>query len=295
MLITGGSRGLGLAIARELVQAGARVALLARDEQQLRLARVSIQKQFGVEVDLVVCDLREPPQIQLVTTLLLERWGRIDVLINNAGIIQLGPADPMDTAEFENAMSVHFWAPFHIMREVIPFMRKQGGGRIVNISSIEGKLAFPYMAPYCASKFALVGLSDALRTELARERIYITTVAPGLMRTGAHPGVQPQGEPIQKYIGVSSAAIAHLLSMSAERAARRIVRACVRGERTLDLSLITKLAVRAQALAPSTVGAAMELANNLWPKADAVKSERTRSGWQSPSLYSPSLLVRLTE
>ncbi len=299
VLITGGSRGLGLALACELVQAGARVALLARDELQLVKARDSILGSQGQEVDLAVCDLREPEQIKLVVALLLARWGQIDVLINNAGIIQLGPVTLTDVAEFENAMAVHFWAPLHTMREVIPSMRKQGGGRIVNISSIEGKLAFPLIAPYCASKFALIGLSDAYRTELAREHIYVTTVAPGLMRTGSPSDAQRAGERAREHRWLSTAfsmgLAVPLWSMSAERAARRIVRACVRGERSLELGLATKVLIRAQALSPSVVGAMMELVNGLLPRVSSVDGAFIRSGWQNPSRSSASLLPRLAD
>src|SRR4029077_10704241 len=91
----------------------------------------------------------------------------------------------MTPEDFERAMRLHFWAPFELISQIVPEMRIWGGGRIVNISSIGGKVAVPHMAPYSASKFALTGLSDALRAELARDNIYVTTVAPGMMRTGS--------------------------------------------------------------------------------------------------------------
>ena len=124
---------------------------------------------------------------------MIAHFGAIDVLINNAGIIEVGPLEHMRREDFERAMQLHLWAPFTLMWEVIPHMRRRGGGRIVNISSIGGKIAVPHLAPYCASKFALVGLSDAMRAELAREGIYITTVAPGMMRTGSHVNAKFKG------------------------------------------------------------------------------------------------------
>jgi short-subunit dehydrogenase len=91
-------------------------------------------------------------------------------------------------------MAIHFWAPFYAMQAVLPQMRERGAGRIVNISSIGGKVAVPHLAPYCASKFALVGLSKAMRIELAKDNIFVTTVCPGLMRTGSHVNAVFKGQ-----------------------------------------------------------------------------------------------------
>ena len=83
---------------------------------------------------------------------ILERWSAIDVLINNAGVIQVGPLEHMTTADFENAMATHFWGPLHLMFEIVPSMRRRGFGRIVNITSIGGRIAVPHLAPYCAQQ-----------------------------------------------------------------------------------------------------------------------------------------------
>lgn len=255
VLITGGSRGLGLALARQCVERGARVALLARDEGALFTAREHIRAALRAHVELVACDLRDRAQTQRAAADLLARWPRVDVLINNAGIIRPGPAERKHIGDYEEAMAVHFWAPLQLMRAVIPSMRSQGGGRIVNVSSIEGKLAFPHIAPYCASKFALTGLSNALRAELARDRIYVTTVVPGLM--GAAQPSPAISDRSRRLARASAAA----LSIGYDRAARRILRACERGQRWLELDVVTALLIRAEALAPAAVGAAMELAS----------------------------------
>src|SRR5262249_39625977 len=133
----------------------------------------------------IVCDLAVRDQAAKLMDDAVARAGRVDVLINNAGIIQVGPLDHMTAADFEEAMAVHFWGPLHTTLAAIPIMRRQGGGRIVNVSSIGGKIGVPHLAPYCASKFALTGMSDAVRAELAQDRIHVTTVIPGLMRTGS--------------------------------------------------------------------------------------------------------------
>src|SRR5436309_7591109 len=100
----------------------------------------------------------------------------------------------MTVEDFEETMRVHFWGPLYATLAALPHLRKQDTGRIVNISSIGGRIAVPHLAPYSASKFALAGLSDGLRTELAREGIYVTTVFPGLMRTGSHVNAQFKGK-----------------------------------------------------------------------------------------------------
>jgi len=178
------TRSLGLVLARELGRLGARVTIAARDRAELERAREDLVAR-GVEVEIAVCDMRRHEDIEQLVQQVVTRTSTIDVLINNAGVIQVGPYDHMDIRDFEEAMAVHFWAPLHAMRAVIPTMRRQGGGRIVNISSVGGKIGVPHLAPYCASKFALTGLSESLRAELSRDGICVTTVCPGLMRIGS--------------------------------------------------------------------------------------------------------------
>jgi NAD(P)-dependent dehydrogenase (short-subunit alcohol dehydrogenase family) len=131
------------------------------------------------------CDVREQADVDRAIASAADRFGAVDVLVNNAGIIQVGPMAHMTLADYEDAMRTHFWGPLFAVRAALPHMRRQGGGRIVNISSIGGRLAVPHMLPYSASKFALAGLSDGLRAELAHQKIAVTTVIPGLMRTGS--------------------------------------------------------------------------------------------------------------
>src|SRR5256885_14457212 len=180
-LISGGSRGLGLEIARQICAEGGRVALIARDAEELAHANTDLDR-FGTEILTLQCDLLETAQIQSAVQQTLQRFRKIDILINNAGMIEIGPVEHMQLKDFERAMRLHFWAPFILYLLVIPQMRSKGGGRIVNISSVGGKIAVPHMAPYSTSKFALTGFSDAIRAELARDNICVTTVTPGMMR-----------------------------------------------------------------------------------------------------------------
>src|SRR5436305_9331110 len=130
-------------------------------------------------------------------------------------------------------MCLHFWAPYELISQVVPEMRIWGGGRVVNISSIGGKVAVPHMASYSASKFALTGLSDSLRAELARDNIKVTTVCPGLMRTGSHVNAKTKGVHDAEFAWFAVSASMPILSMSAERAARKIVAATRRGQPSL--------------------------------------------------------------
>ena len=185
--ITGGSRGLGLVMARQFAAAGAHVCLLARDPEELERAAAQVAASGDAGVATYPCDVRSQADVDRAFADILERRTAIDMLINNAGVIQVGPLEHMRTEDFENAMATHFWGPLYTMQACLPAMTRRGFGRIVNIASIGGRIAVPHLAPYSASKFALVGLSDAVRAEVARHGIRVTTVSPGLMRTGS-PG-----------------------------------------------------------------------------------------------------------
>ncbi|HTL17874.1 MAG TPA: SDR family oxidoreductase, partial [Patescibacteria group bacterium] len=193
VVITGGSRGLGLVLARQLAQRGARISLLARDPEELKRAEAQVIASGG-EVLTVACDVRRQEEVDAAIEKVVDKFGAVDVLINNAGIIQVGPLDHMTVKDFEDAMAIHLYAPLFCSLAVIPHMRRSGEGRIVNISSVGGKIAVPHLLPYCASKFALTGLSEGLRTELRTENIFVTTVCPGLMRTGSPRNARFKGK-----------------------------------------------------------------------------------------------------
>src|SRR5918912_3423887 len=129
----------------------------------------------------------------------------------------------MTLEDFEQAMAVHFWGPLYATLAVLPQMRARRDGRIVNISSIGGKVSVPHLVPYSASKFALAGLSDGLRAELSKENVIVTTVCPGLMRTGSPRNATFKGKHRDEYAWFSISDALPLTSMSAERAARQII------------------------------------------------------------------------
>ena len=184
ILVTGGSRGLGFLVARELLLEGARVAICARDADTLSRAQQQLEGDGGPVVA-IPCDVAVREDMERVVGRVTEELGPIDALINNAGAITVGPLNTMRLADFHDAMNTNFWGALHAILAVLPEMRRRHAGRIVNIASIGGKLAVPHLLPYSASKFALVGLSEGLRVELAPDGIQVTTICPGLMRTGS--------------------------------------------------------------------------------------------------------------
>ena len=294
-VITGGSRGLGLVVARELGRQGARITIAARDEAELQRAREDLAER-GIDATIVVCDVGNRAEADKLIDDVVARTGRIDVLINNAGIIQVGPLEHMERADFEQAMAVHFWGPLQTMTAAIPVMRRQRFGRIVNVSSIGGKIGVPHLTPYCASKFALTGLSESIRAEIAKDGIHVTTVCPGMMRTGSPFNAWFKGRHREEFAWFAIADSLPVGSIDAARAASQIVDACRHGDAELVISWPAKLAVIANAMMPQSVALGMDIANRmLLPQPTGEAGNRSRSGWQSLSDRAPSKLTTLTE
>jgi short-subunit dehydrogenase len=290
-LVTGGSRGLGLEIARELAAHGAKLALCARDAHELQRAQAELEGR-GAEVLAVTCDLTHPDEVQPFVQAVLDRWGRIDVLINNAGVIQTGPMDDMTVADYQEAMNIHFWAPLGMVNAVLPEMRRRREGRVVNIASIGGKVSVPHLLPYDASKFALVGLSEGLHAELAKDGIAVTTVCPWLMRTGSPRHALFKGQHRLEYAWFSISDSLPVLSMSSTTAARRIVAALRRGDAELILSPQGRLAAAVHGLFPGLTAELLGLVNRVLPGPGGVGT-RSMTGAESQSALSPSWLTRL--
>jgi NAD(P)-dependent dehydrogenase (short-subunit alcohol dehydrogenase family) len=264
VLIVGGSRGLGLELARLFAGERAHLALVARDGEALARAQTELAE-HGARVLLLPADIRDRAQVERAVQRTVNHYGRLDVLVNLAGIIQAGPLEDMTIEDFEQTMAVHFWGPLYAIRAALPHLRRSASPRIVNVSSIGGKVAVPHLGPYSASKFALVGLSDAFRAELAAEGIPVTTVCPGLMRTGSFINAAFKGQHEKEFAWFSVSDSLPLFSIDARRAARQIVDACRHGDPELIITVQAKLLARIASLAPNTVGRAMALASGLLP------------------------------
>ena len=278
-VITGGSRGLGLVLARHICAQGGSVALIARDREELARAKADLDRRGGAPNAFgVQCDLLDAAQIEAAVRQIIDRFGKIDILINNAGIIEVGPLEHMAREDFERAMQLHFWAAYELVSQIVPEMRTWGGGHIVNISSIGGKVAVPHLAPYSVSKFALTGFSDAIRTELARDNIYVTTVAPGMMRIGSHVNAKFKGNHDVEFAWFAASAGAPMISMNADRAARKILAACRRGQPSLTLTFAARGAIFGNALFPNLTGYMMRFVNQFLPKPSGAEGNQLRAG-----------------
>jgi NAD(P)-dependent dehydrogenase (short-subunit alcohol dehydrogenase family) len=292
-VITGGSRGLGLVLARELVARGARVTLAARTAADLEAAREELAARGG-EVVAVNCDVRDRQQVQQVIDRAVEAFGGVDVLFNVAGVIEVGPLDSMTDEDFRNSMEINCWGALNTVRAVLPIMRRQRWGRIVNVASLGGKRAVPHMLPYSTSKFALVGLSEGLRTELAMENILVTTICPSLMRTGSPRNATFKGQHRREYAWFSIGDALPLASMSAETAAGQILAACQAGEGEVIVTNRTNLGIAFQTYFPGLTRELLTFANRLLPPMGGIGQSSAR-GYESESCWSPSLLTTLSD
>ena len=293
ILLTGGSRGLGLVMARQLIDAGARIAICARDEAELERARTELE-QRGKEVFALTCNVTDQAQVEQMVQQVKERFGKIDILINNAGTDIIGPLETLTMQDYDDLMKLHFWAPLYATYGVLPEMRQQKSGRIVNISSVGGKVASPHMVGYCASKFALVGLSQGMRTELAKDGIIVTTVCPGFIRTGVVDHAVIKGQHRKEFAWFSISDSLPLISASAEKVARATIAGLRRGATEVIVPLPTWLSVKFYALFPGLSTNLFSLVNQLLPEPGGIGKERA-FGKDSHSAWSPSWLTYLSD
>lgn len=293
VVITGGSRGLGLVLARQFAAEGARIALLAEHEEPLDRALMELTAQ-GVDVQGIVCDIRQRAAVAAAVAAIVGRYGRIDVLINNAGVIQVGPLANMEYEDFQRAMDVHYWGALHMTLAALPHMKRPS--RLVNVTSIGGKFPVPHLAPYSASKFALVGLSEALRAELAPEGILVTTVAPGLMRTGSPRNISVKGNHDAEYGWFVLLDSLPLVSIGAGRAAAKIVDAARHGDPSLIITPQAKAMIALEGVAPGLVGRLNALVTRwLLPRTPGPDGDVELRGHEARPSWLPRAATALTD
>ena len=279
VLITGGSRGLGFALAREFLNRGASVMLAARTESDLQHAKERLGA--GERVQIYAGDLTDAAHLQGVIDETVRRFGGLDVLVNCAGIIQTGPLGDMTEEDFREIMEINAFTPLRLTLAALPHL-KQGKGRVLIVSSVGGKVAVPHLTPYSVSKFASAGVGQALRAELAREGVSVTTALPALMRTGSARQAQVKGQQEKEYALFASLDNMPVVSLDAPTAARRMVDALGRGQAEAMITGPAHLLRLAQGLAPELVADAMALTNRFLPgptgKKDAVQGKDVESG-----------------
>ena len=267
VVVTGGSTGLGLALAERFGRAGAKLVLAARSDDDLHAARQHLLARNAVQHEddilLVSADVSDETQASGVIAAALNTFGRIDILINNAGIMEVGPVENQPLDAYERAMATNFFAALYTTYAALPAMlaRRSGSASIVNIASIGGKLAVPHMLPYSASKFALVGFSEGLHAELRHKGIRITTVCPGLMRTGGEAHAKFVGNVSEEQTWFNFAATTPVVAASVTYAANRIFNAVADGRAEITITPQAWLAARIAGLAPATTQWAASLAN----------------------------------
>jgi len=291
VFITGGSRGLGLAMAEEFARRRAKVAICARDAEELVRARQCIERETQVTVSTFVCDVSNRAQVENTVRQVQEQFGAIDVLVNNAGVTSVGPVENQTIADFEETMQVNFWSQVYATLAALPEMRRRGEARIVNITSIGGKVSMPHMLPYCCSKFAAVAFSEGLRAELAHTGVKVVTVAPGLMRTGSHINADFKGKHSQEFTWFSLSGTNPIMSISVSRAARQIADATVRGRAELIITWQAELLARIHGIAPGLTTELLGLVSRTLPSAG--ESGEKRKGHESENVVTKSPLTAL--
>ena len=268
-VITGGSRGLGLAIAHRFGRAGLKLVLAARNADELELARDGLLRSRDVieedDVLLVNCDLTDQAQAAGLIDAAMRAFGRIDVLINNAGIIEVGPVEDQPLEAYSRAMQTNFFAALYTTHAALPHLlgNTEGAPRaIVNIASIGGKIPVPHLLPYVASKFALTGFSEGLHTELRHKGVRVTTVCPGLMRTGGESHAVFIGNVEKEKAWFDMGAKTPIIAASVTHAANRIFNAVNSGRAEITITPQAWLAARVHGLMPGVTQHVAALVNH---------------------------------
>ncbi len=279
-VVTGASRGLGFLLARELARHGHDLVVCARGEDGIEQAGATLRAE-GTEVIAVPADVSVKAEAEAVITRATTEFGRLDVLVTNAGAIQVGPAPAMDTTDFADAMDIMYWGAVHPTLAALPVMRQAGAGRIIAITSIGGKIPAPHLLPYTAAKHAAVGFAEGLRVEAAKYGVTVTTAVPGLMRTGSPDNALFAGDHRAEHAWFTIADSLPVLSMDAERAAAAIVRAGLRGRPEIILTPAAKLAVRVHGVLPGFTLRTLSLVDRVLPRdedRENVPGHRAASG-----------------
>ncbi|MBV9792498.1 MAG: SDR family NAD(P)-dependent oxidoreductase [Actinobacteria bacterium] len=285
-VVTGASRGLGLLLATELAGRGCRLLICARDEAELDEAAARLRA-TGAEVATVTCDLTGAGAAERLVEAARERYGRLDIVVANAGIIRVGPVESTTPADYETAVALMALAPVRLALAALPVMQAQGHGRIVTITSIGGKLSVPHLLPYSTAKFAAVGFSEGLRAELGRRPVTVTTVVPGLMRTGSHLNAEFAGRQDEEFTWFGLGASLPVISMDAERAARQIVAGVAQRRPEVLLTPAGQVVSRLAAVSPGLTATVLHAVQNLALPAPDADGQAEPGRQLRPSLPEP--------
>jgi NADP-dependent 3-hydroxy acid dehydrogenase YdfG len=181
-IITGASSGIGEATVIALAAEGAKVAIAARRAERLQALSQRIQDKGGTTLE-IETDVTDETQVRSMVKKVQATWGRVDALINNAGVMLLSPIDGADTSEWRRMINVNLLGLMYATHSVLPIMKAQQTGHIINVSSVAGRVVAPYGAVYCATKFAVGAFSESLRQQVYKDNIRVTIIEPGVVAT----------------------------------------------------------------------------------------------------------------
>jgi NAD(P)-dependent dehydrogenase (short-subunit alcohol dehydrogenase family) len=291
-LVTGGSRGLGLLIADELARRGARVAICGRDPDAVVAAEQWLRHR-GRDVVAISCDVGERVFANALVDEVVERLGGLEIVVNCAGVIEVGPLSTVTVEQIEKVVQTNLFGTVNVTMRALPHLRDAGrAGRIVNIGSVGGRFAMPHMLAYDTSKFAVLGFSEALRTELADDGPRVVTVQPGMMRTGSFYNARFTGDRAAELAWFSVLSSQPVLSMNARDAADRIVDATVDGRTFLTLGLSGHAGDLLHRISPRLAIAVAGLAGRALPQGGASGAFSARGRDVESDLPGSSILKR---
>jgi len=253
-IVTGAASGIGRAIALGLASQGCHLFLVDRDKQRLSVvaaeaaqnveaAQNKVNGGEAIDVNEVCVDLSRPDQVSLVTTSVIERWGGLDILINNAGICYYGSSLSMNGEQWDRILAVNLSAPMQLTRELLPYLLDKQESHIVNVASMYGLFATPKCTAYHATKFGLVGFSEALRAEFHRYGLGVTALCPGFVESNLFSSMQITSEQ-------RKSRPPRFLCTSAEAVARRAVRAIKKNKRMVVVTPVAHFGYFMKRLSP---------------------------------------------
>jgi short-subunit dehydrogenase len=257
IVITGGSKGLGLVLARQLLEEDCKL----RSKEELQLA----QENIGKNVFIKTCDVARREEVDEFLLAVIRHYGQIDVLINDAGIMMAGALESYTSKEYQDSMNIMFWGIMNTTYAILPHFKERGEGQIINITSIGGMVPVPHMLPYVSAKFAAVGFSQGCTAELRKDNIFVTTIVPGLMRTGSYTNAFFQDQNKQEFKLFAALSTAPVITISAEKAARKIIRAIKNRDVMQVLGIPAKILLTLDHLFPATMVRAYGLASRFIP------------------------------